>query len=90
MPINYFIGKSKSWLVEQLGIAQEDFANGKTVTSAGAGDSQVTELVQVNVRERIEQIYYSLYLLDPVTYPLASTRRASRTKFRYKETLRGG
>jgi len=80
MPLNIFIGKSKAWLEAQLASAQADAASGKTTTSVTTTDLSTSKSVQADISTRIEQLLWALYLLDPVTYPLASVRRISRTR----------
>lgn len=89
--INYFIGRQRDWLEEQLRIAQDDLAAGKTVTSAGAGDSQVNERVEVPIKERIEQLMLALNAFDPKKYPLSQIRRVTRTQVQiYPNSYLGG
>ncbi len=80
MAVNYFAGKTQTWLETQLASAQADFAAGKTRTSVTSGDVASGSQIEVSVKERIERLLYALYLIDPDTYPLASVSRISRTK----------
>jgi len=80
MPLNYFIGKSQSWLEEQLASAQAEAANGKTTTSVTTSDLSTGKVIESDVSTRIERLLYALYLLDPASYPLANIRRVTRTK----------
>jgi len=80
MPLNYFIGKSQSWLEEQLASAQADAASGKTTTSITTSDLSTAKVIESDVSTRIERLLYALYLLDPINYPLTNIRRVTRTK----------
>lgn len=80
MAVNYFADKTQTWLETQLENAQSDFAAGKTITSVSSGDVASGKQIQVDVTSRIERLLYALYLLDPDTYPLASSARTSRTR----------
>jgi hypothetical protein len=80
VPINYFIGKTRTWLETELSKAQAEFAAGVVVTGAGSGDVHADSEIQVNVRERIERLLYALYLIDPDDYPASSFQRVTRTK----------
>ena len=79
MAVNYFAGKSQTWLETELAKAQADLAAGKTIITASAGDVASGKMIQVDVRERIEKLLYALYLLDSTTYP-ATNLRVSRTR----------
>lgn len=86
MPINYFIGKDQAWLEAELAKAQADFSAGKTLVSVHAGDVSSAKQVQVDVRVRMEQLLYALYLLDPVKYPADQIRRTTVTVARFRDT----
>jgi hypothetical protein len=82
--INYFVGKEKPELEAWLEQAQEDLAAGRSTTrvnargNAGGVDSE--EVIEIDVRTRIEQLLFALNQLDPVAYPASSCRRVSRTQ----------
>lgn len=78
--MNPFIGQSQETLEAWLREAQEDLAAGKTITSAGAGDTRFDNQVSGSPEKRIEQLLRALNLLDPVTYPATEIRRATRTR----------
>ena len=78
--VNMFIGWSQASLETALLAAQTDYAAGKTTTQVQAGDASSTKTISVDIKKRIERIMYSLYLLDPTTYPLSQIRRVTRTQ----------
>lgn len=80
MAVNYFAGKTQTWLETELGKAQAELAAGKTITTANSGDVGFGKQVQIEIKERIERILYALFKLDPDTYPLASSVRVTRTR----------
>ena len=75
-----FLGASKSQLEVWLTIAQEDYAAGKTLSEAGAGDANARNLVQMTPLQRIERLLAKLHLIDPSNYPAADIQRVTRTK----------
>ena len=80
MAVNYFAGKTQVWLETQLERAQSDMAAGKTITSVSSGDVASGKQIETNTKERIERLLYALSLLDPDTYPMASSVRTTRTR----------
>lgn len=80
MAVNYFAGKSKTWLETELAKAQAELAAGKTSNSGSSGDVAFSKQIQIKIKERIESLLYALYLIDPDTYPATSAIRVSRTK----------
>jgi hypothetical protein len=58
--MDLFVGKSNDWLLEQLSIAQDDYAQGKTLSSYSSGDSSGSEFVVMSPRQRIHQILIAL------------------------------
>lgn len=70
--MNYYIGKSQAWLEAELEKAQAEFAAGKVVTGASAGDASTNKQVSMSLERRIQQILKALHLLDPDTYPAES------------------
>jgi len=78
--INYFIGKTKPWLQQELANAQEELAAGNTVMRAVTGETDTTAQVQVNIRNRIEHLLWALNQIDPATYPITSIRRVTQTQ----------
>lgn len=82
---NLFIGKSKSWLEEQLGAAQEELASGSTLQAGGAGDANSAFVVHGNPEERIRNLLYSLFLIDPVAYPAADCLPVTRTQVVFQD-----
>lgn len=80
MARNYFIGKDQAWLEAKLAIAYEAQATGQRYTrTESAGNVGQKESV-LRVDTVIERLLYSLYLLDPDTYPLEDITRVNRTK----------
>lgn len=55
-----FIGQTNEWLLEQLKLAQEDYATGKTLVNYSSGDSSGSEFIQVSPRRRIIMILSAL------------------------------
>ncbi len=76
---NYFLGKTKEWLEEQLSLAQDDLAAGVTNTAGQEGESQFTNEVAKSPQERIDDLLYSLYRIDPVAYPAADCAPVRRS-----------
>jgi len=56
---------------------------GKTVTGYGAGDINSSKEVSSTLEKRWERIYYALYLLAPLEYPLTNLRRVTVTVGRH-------
>ncbi len=83
MAINYFIGRSIQDLENDLKLAQEDLAAGKTVSDASSGDVSKRENVQGSIEKRIRLILQALTIADPVKYPpeLTTTTRSFRIVF---------
>jgi hypothetical protein len=82
---NLFIGRSQTWLEEQLAAAQEELANGSTLQQGGAGDAQAGFVVQGRPEERIKNLLFALWLKDPVTYPAADCNPATRTQVVFRD-----
>lgn len=85
-----FPGKTQAWLETELGKVLEDLASGKTVVSSGAGDSSMSESVQVNLADRKRMILSDLAALTaaglttvPSTYIRSQVIGAKRTRARY-------
>jgi len=78
MPLNYFRGQSQAWCEEALASAQADAAAGKITISVTTGDLSTGKVVQADVATRIRRLEWSLYVLDPVKWPL--NRTVSRTR----------
>ena len=83
MPVNYFVGRSRQWLESELRAVQDDIAAGKTVTSYGAGDISSGKQVEINLDERWRRLYYALYLLAPLEYPLSAISKITVTVGRH-------
>lgn len=78
--MNYFIGKTQAWLETELAKAQEEYAEGKTLISAGAGDANDSKQVSMSLERRIQQLLKSLHIIDPTTYPASSVIPNRQTK----------
>ena len=83
MAFRNFPGKSQEWLESELSKVLDDLASGKTVVSSGAGDSNLSERVEVSLMRRKEMILSDLSVLDPDTYPRKDVIGAKRTRPRY-------
>ena len=83
MAFRNFPGKSQAWLETELGKVLDDLASGKTVVASGAGDSNLTERVEVSLMRRKEMILSDLSILDAGTYPRTEVIGAKRTRPRY-------
>lgn len=79
MAVNYFAGKSQSWLETELAKVQSQLASGKVIVAAGSGDVNSQSMVESDLTTRYDRLYYALYLLAPTTYP-ATGFRVSRTR----------
>ena len=82
-----FPGKTLSWLETELGKVLEDQASGRVVVSSGAGDSTMSEMVQVNLSDRKRMILADLAALTaaslttvPSTYIRSQVIGAKRTR----------
>jgi len=82
-----FPGKTLSWLETELGKVLDDQAGGKTVVSSGAGDSNLTESIQMNLETRKRMILSDLAALTaaslttvPSTYVRSQVIGAKRTR----------
>jgi sulfate adenylyltransferase subunit 1 (EFTu-like GTPase family) len=69
MAFNPFIGWSQEKLEVALLDAQEEYAEGKALVSAGAGDTSASKAVQASALTRIRKLLIALNKLDPVKYP---------------------
>lgn len=85
-----FPGKTLAWLETELGKVLDDQASGKTVVSSGAGDSNVSERVEMNLENRKRMILSDLAALTeaslttvPSTYVRSEVIGAKRTRARY-------
>jgi hypothetical protein len=78
--LNPFLGETRANLESWLAIARKDLALGKTVSSAGAGDVNTANQIQMTPLQRIELLLRALNSIDPVTYPATSIRRVTRTQ----------
>lgn len=83
MAFRNFPGKSQEWLETELGKVLDDLASGKTVVSSGAGDSNLSERVEVSLMRRKEMILSDLSVLDPDTYPRTDVLGVKRSRPRY-------
>ena len=83
MAFRNFPGRTKQWLEAELSKVLDDLASGKTVVSSGAGDSNLSERVEVSLMRRKEMILSDLNILDPTTYPRTDVIGAKRTRPRY-------
>jgi hypothetical protein len=81
MGLNYFKGRDRAWLEQQLRFAQDDLAKGKTVTGVNAGDSGNTKQVQENARERIRLLMEALHEVAPDDYSADEVSRITETRF---------
>lgn len=75
MAWNPFVGKTQAWLETELGKAQQDLADGRTVVSAGAGDVNSSSMVHQSPAARIQAILRALNALDPTSYPANAISR---------------
>lgn len=78
--MNPFIGWDVEDLEEALRAAQEDLADGKTITRSGAGDANSENKVDKSPEQRIELLYKALNAADPVKYPIEQITRITMTK----------
>lgn len=85
-----FPGKTLSWLETELGKVLDDQASGRVVVSSGAGDSSMSERVEVNLEQRKRMILSDLAALTeasltivPSTYIRSQVIGAKRTRPRY-------
>jgi hypothetical protein len=83
MAFRNFPGKSQGWLETELGKVLDDLASGRVVVSSGAGDSNLSERVEVTLVRRKEMILSDLNVLAPSTYPRTDVIGAKRTRPRY-------
>jgi hypothetical protein len=63
-----FYGWSEAQLLAAHLKAQEDFAKGSAIISAGSGDVNSAKEIQNRAKERIFELQQALYQLDPDTY----------------------
>lgn len=60
---------NQTWLETKYEAAMEDRANGKTIISVGAGDTNNAKQVTISVAQRCRELYHDLSVIDPATYP---------------------
>lgn len=77
----YFPGKDETWLLAKRDDLVEEKVTGKRLTSWGSNDSNASKVIEYKIEDLLNQIAYDLYLIDPDTYPLTSTR-IRRTQIR--------
>ena len=80
MALNKYIGWAQSELEPLLREIQEDNAAGKATIQAGAGDASSQSRVEKSNDQRMNEVLYALFCLDPVTYPAASIRSITQTR----------
>jgi len=68
-----FYGWSESDLLAALRAAQEDYARGRVIVGAGAGDVSSTSVAERSALQRITALQRALYEFDPVTYAQFAT-----------------
>jgi hypothetical protein len=90
MAFNPFIGWSQQDLERELRRAQEDYAAGASVESAGSGDVNSRSRIDASPLQRIRQIYAALYALDPEKYPAAAIRPITQTRIVFSQSDYGG
>jgi len=79
MAFNPFIGWTQPELESALKDAQQEFAEGKSLTIVSAGDGSASKQIQATAMERIRKIYISLNALDPATYPKSAISPITKT-----------
>lgn len=77
MAQNFYEGWTEDQLIAERRKVQLRISRGDTIEAAGAGVKS-TKAYPVSAQTVLENIQYSLYLLDPVSYPL--NQRNDRTK----------
>lgn len=80
MALNKYLGWSQSELETLLREIQEDNAAGKATIQAGAGDASSSSRVEKSNDQRMNEVLYALFVLDPDTYPAASIRSITQTR----------
>lgn len=84
---NLFIGWSQVDLETALRAAQEELASGAALTGGTAGDQAFTQESKMNLEQRIANLLYALYRLDPVTYPATDCNPTTRTQAIFRDSL---
>lgn len=79
MAVNYFVGKSQTWLETELAKVVSELSAGKVRISTSSGDVSSQSMIEADLTTRYDRLYYALYLLAPSTYQ-ATGFRVSRTK----------
>lgn len=80
MALTTFYGWTQAELLDALTKAQEDFAKGSAIISAGSGDVQSAKMIQNNAQERIFEIQRALYELDSDTWAAFATVGQNQTR----------
>jgi hypothetical protein len=82
MPINYYAGKSKEWLIERRDALQDALASsagGQTRVSLDRGMyDEFAGLKESELQTRLAQVLYALHLLDSETYPNPYTQKVMK------------
>lgn len=81
--MNPFIGKSQAWLEAELAHCQNELSSGKVRIEVDSDGVAVKHQAMGSIEYRIELILRRLNALDSVTYPIADTRRVTRTSARF-------
>jgi len=84
---NFYIGWSRADLETALRAAQEELAAGSVASGGAAGDASFQRFVdgKANIEERIANLLYSLYLIDPVAYPARDCNPTRRTQVMFRD-----
>jgi len=90
MAFNPFIGWSQEDLETELLRAQQDYAAGASVESAGSGDVNSRNKIDLSPLERIKAIYRALNAFDPEKYPAASIAPKTQTRIVFGQNEYGG
>lgn len=90
MAFNPFIGWSQQELEAELRRAQEDYAAGASIESAGSGDVNSRNRQEASAVQRIEQLYRALSAIDPEKYPAAQIARIKSTRIVFAQSDYGG
>jgi len=86
MAFNPFAGWTEADLLTARRNAQNEIAEGGTLTSGGAGGTSFGRAPQFSAMTRLQMIQRALNVINPTTYPLADLQPTAEKPTFYQST----